>query len=186
PIPEDPPDAVAAAVRAAGCDAVRPLAEGGPERAVVVLRRGAPVAWAGPLRVRPDSLPTAGGVQATPLWVVLHAHAAEGRDRAIATILVHAAQPADSLADPLDRKVARALGVRAFEFAPEAEVAAVAAARVEAGLAPLAGDSAWHPVGGAGSGVRARVLLPSEAEARLRAVEEARRRGAAALLARAL
>jgi signal transduction histidine kinase len=184
-LPEDPEPAVAAEVRGAAFKRLEPLADGTPERAVVVMRRGQPVAWAGPLRVRPDTLPRGAGLLATPLWTVLYAGAEAGRDRAVATLLVHAAQPADTVGEALDRAVARRAGVRAFEFASRAAVEAQLAARAEGGLPPLGADSAWRTVGGA-AGVYARVLLPSAAEARQRAVEEGRRLGAPAALALAL
>ncbi|GLC26295.1 hypothetical protein rosag_28080 [Roseisolibacter agri] len=172
----------AAAARAAAFARLAPLVEGTPERAVAVLRRGVPVAWAGAMRLRPDSLPIEHGVASSPLWTVLHADVADGRDRAVATVLLHAAQPADTLSAPLDREIAHEAGVRAFEFTTRADAAADSAARVEAGLPPLPADSAWSVVDGAASGVLARPLVPSLGEARQRAVDEGRRRGTPALL----
>jgi signal transduction histidine kinase len=186
-LPEDhATGADAAAARATGFERLAPLVEGRPERAVAVLRRGVPVAWAGPMRLRPDSLPIERGVSTSPLWTVLHADVANGRDRAVATVLLHAAPPADTLSAPLAAEVAAEAGIRAFEFAARADVALNDAARLEAGLPPLPADSAWTPVGGADSPVLARPLVPSLGEARQRLVDEGRRRGAPAVLLMAL
>ncbi len=186
-LPEDPATgADAAAVRATAFERLAPLVKGSPERAVAVLRRGVPTAWAGPMRLRPDSLPIERGVATSSLWTVLHADAANGRDRAVATVLLHAAPPADTLSAPLGAEVAERTGIRAFEFAAREDVEQNAAARAEAGLPPLPADSAWTPVGGADSRVLARPLVPSLGEARQRLVEDGRRRGAPAVLLMAL
>jgi signal transduction histidine kinase len=185
-LPEVPAPGELLDARTAAFQRLQPLVRGAPERAVAVLRRGVPVAWAGLSRLRPDSLPQGSGIVVTPLWTVLHASASAGRDRAVATVLLHAAKPADTLSVSLDRAIARAVGARAFEFAARRDVDAADAGRRASGAPALAADSVWRPIGGAGSGVVARALLPSVPEARQRAIDEGRRRGAPAVLAMAL
>jgi signal transduction histidine kinase len=139
------------------------------ERGVAVYRDGRPVAWAGTTRVAVDTLEARLGAVFSPFYLTLYATAIRGNVRAVATALVHADPPADRLAQALDAAVARESGVRGYEYQP--------AAQAPSGFTMFASrtDTLF--------GARPAPVTPSEA--RLRAVEEATRRGAV-LLALAL
>ena len=179
-------DADSVPVRRQLFDRLAGLAGGAPERAVVVLRGGRPLAWAGTHRVSPDSLPDGVGVFRTPLYAVLHASVRRGGDRAIATALLHAAPPADGVARALDRGLVRRHGLSRLEFAVAEAEAVRGARRAELGLAPLPAESAWRtlPLAGAGAAEPplVRALTPTVAEARQRAIADARRIGTPAVL----
>ncbi|MFN9453364.1 MAG: ATP-binding protein [Gemmatimonadota bacterium] len=94
------------------------LPDGTPEAGVVLFRDGRPVAWRGTVRVPLVGARDSAGTIITPFYVAVYAAAARGADRAIATVLVHAAPPADRFARTLDRQVADRAGVRGFLVAP--------------------------------------------------------------------
>ncbi len=102
----------------------------GGDRAVVLVRGGRPVAWAGRLLVPLDSLPAPTGLVATPLYLVAYAVATRGSDVAVAASLLHAEPPADRLSAPLDERVAAAAGVQGFLYAEPAAAAGIAEAVV--------------------------------------------------------
>jgi len=139
------------------------------ERGIVVYRSGRPVAWAGTNRVNTDTLSARLGAAVSPFYLTLYATAKRGDVRAVATALVHADPPADRLAKALDASVARNSGVRDYEYQP--------ASGAPSGFTMFASrtDTLF--------GARPSPITPSEA--RLRAVEQATRRGAV-LLALAL
>jgi signal transduction histidine kinase len=142
-------------------------ANGAGERGVVLYRHGRPFAWAGQMRVSPDTLSGRLGASFTAFYLTLHATAERGDSRAVATALVHADPPADRLTRPLDARVARAAGVRGYDY----QLA------VDSGPAP--GLTMLSSGTDTLFGFRPSPITPSEA--RLRAVEEATRRGAVVL-----
>ena len=142
-------------------------ANGAGERGIVLYRRGRPLAWGGRMRVSPDTLSGRLGASFTSFYLTLHATAERGESRAVATALVHADPPADRLTQPLDARVARAAGVRGYDY-------------------QFAVDSARAPgftmfSSGADTLLAFRPSPITPSEARLRAVEDATRRGAVLL-----
>ena len=162
-------DAPADAGAGAAFAALAPLAAGSGERGIVLYRGERPAAWAGTVRVSTDALRSRLGAVFTPFYLTLYATATRGEARAVATALVHADPPADRLAQPLDAAIAREAGVRGYEYQPAPDA--------PSGFTMFASrtDTLF--------GARPAPITPSEA--RLRAVEEATRRGAT-LLALAL
>ena len=106
------------------------LIAGPDDRAVVLAEAGRPFAWAGRLVVPIDSLPGPVGVVATSFYIVLYAIANEGSRSAVATVLLHAAPPADGLSRPLDLRVARRTGVTGFAYGDASAAATVKGAVV--------------------------------------------------------
>lgn len=142
------------------------LVRDGGEQGVVLYRGGVAEAWAGRVRVRPDTTPgRAFAAPANSFYVTLQAAATRGDRRAVATAVVHAEPPADRIADPLDRSIAVRAGVSGFDFAPATEVATDSAGQVR-----------FAPAGEALFVATPRALR--QGEARLRAVERGRTRGA--------
>ena len=146
----------------AAFSALEPLSEGSGERGVMLYRSGRPAAWAGMTRIAPDTLSARLGAAFTPFYLTLYATATRGDDRAVATMLVHADPPADRLARPLDAEIARRAGVRGYEYQ-------------SAGDAP-SGYTMFASRTDTLFGARPAPVTASEA--RLRAVEQATRRGA--------
>ena len=152
----------APAADSAAFNAVAGLAAGPGERGIVLFRGGKPAAWAGTTRIVVDALTDRLGASFTPFYLTLYATAQRGDTRAVATALIHADPPTDRLARPLDAVIAREAGVRGYEYAirPDAP----------GGFMTFASraDTLF--------GARPAAITPSEA--RLRAVEQATRRGA--------
>src|SRR3954451_24885054 len=91
---------------------------GGPdERGVIVYRGDSAFAWAGRFRAAPDTMVADAGVSASDFYLTLYVTARQGSDRAVATILLSAAAPADRLSRPLSRRIARAARLDDFTFA---------------------------------------------------------------------
>ncbi|HEY9479405.1 MAG TPA: hypothetical protein VIP79_04920, partial [Gemmatimonadaceae bacterium] len=153
---------------AAAFEALEGDAEGRPERGVVLYRRGVPVAWAGRIFTSTDSLVAPLGVVYSPFYVTLYAAIVQGESRAVATATVHAAPPGDSFAPAIANRVARAIGLHAFEVAPRAQTVLDS------------GAIAFAPVGD--TLLVARAVAPSMEEARLLALERVRGRGAAVVV----
>jgi signal transduction histidine kinase len=82
------------------------LVHGPDERGIVIFRGDTALAWAGRFRAPPDSLTATTGVSASEFYLTLYATAQRGSDRAIATLLLSAAPPADRLSRPLSRRIA--------------------------------------------------------------------------------
>ena len=143
----------------------RIVKRGGGERGLVLYRNNEPIAWAGTSRISPDTLTARLGASFTPFYLTLYATATRGDLRAVATALVHADPPADRLAKPLDAEVARAAGVRGYEYEP--------------GDGAASGFTMFASRTDTLFGARPSPITPSEA--RLRAVEGATRRGAVLL-----
>jgi signal transduction histidine kinase len=143
-------------------DALAPLVSGAGERGVVLFRRGVPAAWAGTMRIVADPLTARLGATFTPLYLTLYATAQRGELRSVATALVHADPPGDRLARPLDAAVALEAGVRGYEY--------------ETADSTTVGFTMFASRTDTLFGARPAPITPSEA--RLRAVEQATRRGA--------
>ncbi len=137
---------------------------------VVVMTRGAPVAWAGRIQAASDLMPDDVGVAFTPFYAVLYAavNAGDGR-RAIATRVLQAVPPADRLAAGLEKRVTERAGLHGFRFDGTATpMANAGAAIVSIDGVPLVAMTA---------------VAPGREEARLRTVEGARSLGMVALAA---
>jgi two-component system nitrogen regulation sensor histidine kinase NtrY len=100
----------------AAFEKVDKLREGSEQRAVTLVRGGAPFAWAGRLMAPVDSLAGPVGAVGTPFYLTLYAIAGRGADRAIAEAVIHAEPPADNLVTPLDRAVIAETGVAGFIY----------------------------------------------------------------------
>jgi hypothetical protein len=135
------------------------------ERGIVLYRGGRPATWAGTSRISTDTLTSRLGATFTPFYLTLYATASRGDLRAVATALVQADPPTDRLARALDAVVARASGVRSYEYQPPADM--------PSGFTMFVSrtDTLF--------GARPSQITASEA--RLRAVEGATRRGAVLL-----
>ena len=92
------------------------LTSGPEERGVVLYRDASPAAWSGRIRVPTDTLVRPLGVSATPFYTAMHAVAQRGKARAVATALVRAQPPADSLAATLASRVANRAHLRGFDL----------------------------------------------------------------------
>ncbi|HET7549990.1 MAG TPA: ATP-binding protein [Gemmatimonadaceae bacterium] len=138
------------------------------ERGLALYRRGVPVAWAGHIFTSTDSLVSPLGVVYSPFYVTLYAAVVKGESRAVATATVHASPPGDEFAPAIANRVARAVGLHAFEVAPSAQVGSDI------------GAVAFAPVGD--TLLVARAVAPGMEEARLLALERVRGRGAAAIV----
>ncbi|HET7458144.1 MAG TPA: hypothetical protein VFJ74_10880, partial [Gemmatimonadaceae bacterium] len=143
------------------------LVKRGSEEGVVLYRGGVPAAWAGRIRVEPDTTVANGfAVPSNEFYVVLEATATRGASRAVAMSLVHAEPPANRLARPLDLAVAERAGVHGFDFSTAAPTAP----------ADSAGRVVFAP-----QGVPLLVATPlvyQQGEARLHAVESGQSRAA--------
>ena len=128
-VPAEPEDAFAALGR---------LTDGVGERGVIVYTGGEPRAWAGVVRVSTDTLTDTLDVVQTPFYTVLYATASRGPQRAVATALLAAAPPADSIALALDRVVAERSGARSFGFLVAREASAGAGLALSDGRQLLA------------------------------------------------
>ena len=164
--------AAVAALAAAGTGdgafaTLRDLPSGPGEMGVALYHDSVPAAWAGTMRVPPEALTARVGAVFTPFYLILFTNEVRGRDRAVATLLVHAEAPADKLAASLDAPLARAAGVRAFSY-------------VSGGDADEAGAPPFAPDGHALFGVRP---VPAQRQhALVNALEDARARGGLLLL----
>ncbi len=79
------------------------------------------VGWSGMMRVNPDRLTARVGAVFTPFYLVAFATETRGRERATATVIVHAEPPADQLAAALDETVVARHGVGKFAYASVAD-----------------------------------------------------------------
>ncbi|HEX3534761.1 MAG TPA: ATP-binding protein [Gemmatimonadaceae bacterium] len=97
------------------------LARRAPQRdgeSVVVFDHGRPFAWAGKIRVDPDSVMNPVSATFSPFYVTLNVVKIRGDRRAVASAVLHAVPPADRLTESLDSRVAPVQGVASYEFAP--------------------------------------------------------------------
>jgi two-component system nitrogen regulation sensor histidine kinase NtrY len=113
------------------------LRAGNPSRAVAVARGGSLAAWAGHYLAPIDSLQGPVGVVANEFYILLYAIAGRDRDRAVATSLIHAEAPADSLAVALDRDLVDEFDVGGFAYGPPTSAGDSAAVVSVAGVPVL-------------------------------------------------
>ena len=92
------------------------LVRGSDERGVVLYRGDSAYAWAGRSRVATDTLEGSTGVSASDFYLTLYATAQANGDRAVATMLLSAAPPANRLSKPLSQRIARTAGLDDFTF----------------------------------------------------------------------
>src|SRR6185437_11921282 len=85
-----------------------------PGLGVVLYRRGKPAAWAGTNVVATDTLVAPVGVVQSPFYVTLYAAATRGETRAVASAVIHAESPGDSLVSALADRVASRVGLDGF------------------------------------------------------------------------
>jgi len=101
------------------------LVHGADERGIAIYRGDTALAWAGRFRVAPDTFAATTGVSASDFYLTLYATAQRGSDRAVATLLLSAAPPADRLSRPLSRRIAAGARLDDFIFsAPGSSTAA--------------------------------------------------------------
>jgi signal transduction histidine kinase len=101
------------------------LASRAPQRdgeSVVVFDHNRPLAWAGKMRINPDSLLDPVSAMFSPFYTTVNVVKVRGERRAVASIVLHAAPPADRLTESLDSRVAPLHGVASYEFAPPENV----------------------------------------------------------------
>ena len=113
--------AAAAALRApvdreAAFGQLQSLVKGHDETGIVLYRGDSAYAWAGRSRVVTDTLKDSTSVSASDFYLTLYSTAESNGDRAVATMLLSAAPPADRLSRPLSQRIARAAGLDDFTF----------------------------------------------------------------------
>ena len=182
-------DAVTRQIRATAIDALGAPASGAdafaalrqdvhhrPGLGVVLYRRGRPAAWAGTNVVSTDTLVAPVGVVQSPFYVTVYAAAARGETRAVASAVIHAESPGDSLVSALADRVASRVGLDGFVV----EVDARARAAMDTGNAQRnAGTLVFAPA--QDTLLAARAVPPEREEARLVALEGARTSGTVTL-----
>ncbi|MGH7712699.1 MAG: hypothetical protein ACREOG_15515, partial [Gemmatimonadaceae bacterium] len=130
-----------------------------PERGIVVYRDGRPWVWAGTVRQPVDSLTQPLGVAASPFYISIYATADSGNRRAVAVQLLHAEEPANTLARATDALLPSQDALARLDYAPK----------------PL--DSTWHAVVVGGRTLfAARPVMLAPEEFRQRRLERARAR----------
>ena len=88
---------------------------------VVLIDHNRPLAWSGEMRIDPDTLRAPISVSFSPFYTTLNVVKVRGDRRAVASVVLHAAPPADRLTQSMDSLVAAAQGVASYEFAPVAD-----------------------------------------------------------------
>jgi two-component system, NtrC family, nitrogen regulation sensor histidine kinase NtrY len=88
------------------------------EESVVLFDQNRPFAWSGEIRVDPDTLGSPVSVTFSPFYTTLNVVTTRGARRAVASAVLHAAPPADSLTGSVDERLAPAQGVASYEFSP--------------------------------------------------------------------
>ncbi|MEO8910321.1 MAG: ATP-binding protein [Gemmatimonadaceae bacterium] len=101
------------------------LATRAPQRdgeSVVLFDHGRPLAWVGTVRIDPDSV--TGAISATfrPFYTTVNVVRVRGDRRAVASVVLHAAPPADRVIDTWEEQLAPLQGVASYEFSPGEEV----------------------------------------------------------------
>ena len=85
---------------------------------VVVFDHNRLLAWAGKMRIDPSSLIDPVSVTFSPFYTTMNVVRVRGDRRAVASVVLHAAPPANRLTESLDSRVAPLQGVAFYEFAP--------------------------------------------------------------------
>ncbi len=145
------------------------LAERSPNRraeSVTLLDNGHPVAWAGRVVTDPDSVLQPVSVTFSPFYTTLNVVRVRGSRRGVASVVLHAAAPADRLVSAIDSGLAAQQGVASYEFAPPEAV--------DAGSIVLSSDG--RPV------LRALPRMAEPAEVRFRRAAMLRTRGIVGLV----
>ena len=86
------------------------------EESVVLFDHNRPLAWSGEMRVDPDTLTSPLSVAFSPFYATLNVVKTRGDRRAVASAVLHAAPPADRLAQSVDSRLAPTQGVASYEF----------------------------------------------------------------------
>jgi signal transduction histidine kinase len=133
---------------------------------VVIFDHNRPLAWAGKIRINPDSLVNPVGATFSPFYVTLNVVKTRGDRRAVASVVLHAIPPADRLTESLDSRVAPVQGVDSYEFAPPNDVRG----------GPVVLSYRGQPV------LRALPRLADPGEVRFRSASRLRARGTIALV----
>lgn len=97
------------------------LAKREPQRqdeSVVLFERDRPLAWAGKVWLDPDSLKVPVGATFSAFYTTLHVSKTRGSRRAIASVVLHAAPPADQFVEAMDARLEMARGVASYQLAP--------------------------------------------------------------------
>ena len=112
----------APATRAEAFAHLAPLA-GDPVRgtAMVLFEADSVIAWSGRPRLSLDSLTDTVGLAESPFYLTLYATARQGTRRAVASALLHARPPANTMARAIDATVAERASVAGFAIAPVPE-----------------------------------------------------------------
>src|SRR5207302_1687349 len=85
---------------------------------------GRPLAWSGVMRADVDSLTAPISVTFNPFYITLNVARSNGARRAVASIVLQAAPPADRLTQSVEDRLAPAQGVASYSFAPPESVRA--------------------------------------------------------------
>ncbi len=88
------------------------------EESVVLFDHDRPLAWSGAMRIDPDTLASPISVTFSPFYTTLNVVKTRGDRHAVASAVLHAAQPADRLTQSVAARLAPAQGVASYEFAP--------------------------------------------------------------------
>lgn len=88
----------------------------GRESGLIVIDRGAPLAWSGQLKTVPMTLQSGTSVVNTPFYTVLQVVVGRGERQVVASALVHAEQPANRVAIALEDRISSRGLVEAFRF----------------------------------------------------------------------
>ncbi|HEX5577138.1 MAG TPA: hypothetical protein VFX40_02125, partial [Gemmatimonadaceae bacterium] len=119
-----------------------------PDKGIVLLEGGEPVAWAGQIKALPLPTGTGTSVSVGEFYVTLQVVMEKGARRSIATSVIHAAPPSDGIAPALASHVAERVLVQSFRFSAPDDSAAGVIVRSRAGHAlmsvdaiPLSGES---------------------------------------------
>ena len=100
------------------------LAKRSPVRdgeSVILSVDGRALAWAGTLRIDPDSVAAPVSVTFSPFYTTLNVVQTRGNRRAVATSVLEAFAPADRLTETLEKQLATEQGVTGYEFSPPGE-----------------------------------------------------------------
>jgi two-component system nitrogen regulation sensor histidine kinase NtrY len=85
---------------------------------VVLFDQNRPLAWAGEIRIDPDTLTSPISVIFSPFYTTLNVVKTKGDRRAVASTVLYAAPPADRLTQSVNSRLAPAQGVASYQFAP--------------------------------------------------------------------
>jgi len=107
--------------RSAAFDALEAIPGRRADQGIVLLQSESPLAWAGTIQAPVDPTVAGTSIVATPFYLALQLAERRGDLRAIATILLDAAPPADRLATTINAPVAKRAGLRGLVFVPTSD-----------------------------------------------------------------